>query len=203
MQALISPLCFLPSAFQIFRGILNGCLSNLHQRHWQSYRAARCTETSCSFWQHFCTYAASETFPCSTQCDMIAKSLADSGVTSIPPLHSVKQVSNASTQSYILLPFLHLAMFTCAPTALSNRNLILTFMAVLTWHQGLLLRQFAGGWGCHADTSRPWSDSKQGLQKKASGFNGLSWEEKTLLLWSRWTLMCSAEGGWGWHAKNW
>lgn len=31
MQALISPLCFLPSAFQIFRGILNGCLSNLHQ----------------------------------------------------------------------------------------------------------------------------------------------------------------------------
>lgn len=59
---------------------LNECLSNLHQRHWWSYRAAQCTETSCSFCQHLCTYAALEMFTCSTQCDMIAKSLADSGV---------------------------------------------------------------------------------------------------------------------------
>lgn len=76
----------------------------------------------------------------------------------------------------LLLPFLCLAMFTCAPTALSKRNLILTFMAVLTWHQNLLLRQFAGGWGCHADTSRAWSDSRQGLQKKRKKKNHLRFE---------------------------
>lgn len=35
---------------------------------------------------------------------------------------------------------------------------------MLTWHQKLLLRHFVGGWGCHADAARAWSDSKQALQ---------------------------------------
>lgn len=72
----------------------------------------------------------------------------------------------------LLLRLLCFAMFTCAHTDLSKWNLILTFMAVLTWHQVLLLRHFAGGWGCHTDTSRAWSDSRQGLQKKPLVWTG-------------------------------
>lgn len=79
--------------------------------------------------------------------------------------------------------FLCFAMFTCAHTDLSKRNSILAFMAVLTWRQVLLLRHFAGGWGFHTDTSRAWSDSRQGLQKKPLVWMGsavrrkLSWFE--------------------------
>lgn len=134
----------------------------------------------CSFYHHLCIYTVSKTFTCPTQCNVVAKSFTDSGVTPTPLLHNVKLMNSASAQIYSCL--FCAFMFTRALTALSKRNLILTFTAVLTWHQNLLLRQFAGGWGCHTDTSRAWSDSKQELQKtKIFGLNEFGWEEKVLL----------------------
>lgn len=56
-----------------------------------------------SFYHHLCTYTVSKTFTCTTQCNVVAKSLTDSGAAPTPLLHNVKLINSASAQIYSCL----------------------------------------------------------------------------------------------------